>query len=75
MLTGMGRAFCAGADMSGGDRTFESQKGMQGFSAAGVAPAALSSGLHSSSTMGVWLASLSTTWKRAVWRDWPAGAT
>jgi enoyl-CoA hydratase/carnithine racemase len=40
VLTGSGRAFCAGADMSGGGQTFESQTGMQGFSAAGVSPAA-----------------------------------
>ena len=40
VLTGAGGAFCAGADMSAGEKTFGSQKGMRGFSAAGVTPAA-----------------------------------
>jgi enoyl-CoA hydratase/carnithine racemase len=39
VLTGAGRAFCAGADMSAGADTFES-RGQQDFSAAGVDPPA-----------------------------------
>lgn len=39
VLTGAGRAFCAGADMSGGATTFE-QQDEEGFSAAGVEPPA-----------------------------------
>ena len=39
VLTGAGRAFCAGADMSGGAATFEKQD-EEGFSAAGVEPPA-----------------------------------
>ena len=39
ILTGAGRAFCAGADMSGGESTFEKQNASS-FSAAGVDPPA-----------------------------------
>jgi enoyl-CoA hydratase/carnithine racemase len=39
ILTGAGRAFCAGADMSGGESTFEKQDAAS-FSAAGVDPPA-----------------------------------
>ncbi|MBW2243623.1 MAG: enoyl-CoA hydratase/isomerase family protein [Deltaproteobacteria bacterium] len=37
VLTGAGRAFCAGADMSEAASSFESQEGNEAFSAAGVA--------------------------------------
>jgi enoyl-CoA hydratase/carnithine racemase len=40
ILTGAGRAFCAGADMSVGEETFASQDANAGFSAAGVEPPA-----------------------------------
>ncbi len=38
VLTGAGRAFCAGADMSAGAETFGSQEGAQDFSASPVRP-------------------------------------
>lgn len=40
ILTGAGRAFCAGADMSVGAETFAAQEPSGGFSAAGVEPPA-----------------------------------
>ena len=40
VLTVAGRAFCAGADMSGGERTFASPADAAGFSAAAVDPPA-----------------------------------
>ena len=40
VVTGAGRAFCAGADMSAGEDTFASQEENQGFSAAAMEPPA-----------------------------------
>lgn len=40
VVTGAGRAFCAGADMSAGEDTFASQDDNQSFSAAAVSPPA-----------------------------------
>ena len=40
ILTGAGPAFCAGADMSAGEKTFASQEGNSSFSASPVSPPA-----------------------------------
>ena len=40
VLTGAGRAFCAGADMTGGEETFANQEGMADFDATPVRPVA-----------------------------------